>query len=109
MTGLQHYPLRIFAIILVAGLAASCGPQKNQSEKLAHERGGRHGLRAACADDIQKFCASADKKRRCLKENSDKLSDACKTALAERGNRHGGKDKDTNTNTKSTNSDDDDN
>lgn len=49
--------------------------------------GARVRLRAACADDIQKYCANADKKRRCLRENMDKLSDACKTALAQRGGR----------------------
>ena len=47
----------------------------------------------ACADDIQKYCANADRKRRCLRDNIDKLSDTCKAAVGQRGGRRGrGKD-----------------
>lgn len=85
---------RLVAVALFATLAA-CGPQKhenaaheNQSRENFAHRGG-HGIRAACAADIQKFCAQADRPRRCLKENIDKLSDACKTAMAQhRGGRN---------------------
>jgi hypothetical protein len=48
---------------------------------------GHQRLRVVCADDIQKYCANADRKRRCLRDNIDKLSDACKTALSQRGGR----------------------
>ena len=86
-----HLSMRFIAIALFAALAA-CGPQKHENqarENLA--RGGHHGIRAVCAADIQKFCAQADRPRRCLKENKDKLSDACKAALAQR---RGGRDRD---------------
>jgi hypothetical protein len=79
------------AVTFFAALLTACGPQKHENaaqETLSH--GGKHGIRAACAEDIQKFCASADKKRRCLRENIDKLSDNCKAAVAQRRNRGGG-------------------
>src|SRR5437660_7128797 len=87
------------AVLLLcpAMLVAGCEkPNKQQNNTQAtHQNvgaGGRHqGLRAACADDIQKYCANAEKKRRCLKDNTDKLSDACKAAVAER---HGRKARD---------------
>jgi hypothetical protein len=108
---------RVAAIALLAALAAACGPQNNRNEKLAHEGRHGHGLRVACADDIEKYCANADRRRRCLKQNIDKVSDACKTALAQRRNK-GGNDEDANgnnkannnkTNSTNNNSDDDDN
>ncbi|HWE05941.1 MAG TPA: hypothetical protein VG274_04485 [Rhizomicrobium sp.] len=106
---------RVAAIALLAALAAACGPQNNRNEKLAHEGRHGHGLRVACADDIEKYCANADRRRRCLKQNIDKVSDACKTALAQRrnkgGNDEGANDKTNNNKTNNTNnnSDDDDN
>jgi hypothetical protein len=76
-------------IALLAVLVSGCNQQQNaQHETMA--KGGRHAFRTACADDIQKFCANEDKKKRCLKDNMDKLSDTCKTALAQR--RGGNKD-----------------
>ncbi|HEY2445362.1 MAG TPA: hypothetical protein VGI20_06460 [Rhizomicrobium sp.] len=94
-TNMPRACARLASVALLAGLVAACGPQNNGGRKqLAQEtrhgqQEGRkgHGIRAACADDIQKYCASADRKRRCLKQNSDKLSDVCKTALAEARNR----------------------
>ena len=76
-------------------LVAGCQKQQNNSQQ-AHEKlagGGHQKVRVVCADDIQKYCASADKKKRCLRENMDKLSDACKTAV---GQRHGRKARDNN-------------
>jgi hypothetical protein len=112
-------PARVAAIALLAGLVAACGPQNNRNEKLAHEGRHGHGLRAACADDIEKYCANADRRRKCLKENIDKLSEPCKTALAQRRNKGGNNEgangsnanSNNNTNNKKTNnnSDDDDN
>jgi hypothetical protein len=87
-----HPTVRLTAIALFAALAA-CGPQKHENQ--AHENiargGGHHGIRAICAADIEKFCAQADRPRRCLKQNIDKLSDACKAAVAKR---HGGRNRD---------------
>ncbi len=73
---------QLAAITLLAALAAGCGPQNNHHEPVA--RAGGHGLRAVCADDIQKFCANDQRKRRCLRDNIDKLSGPCKAALQER-------------------------
>lgn len=75
-------------------LAAGCQKQSN-SQQAAHQQaahqnlaaGARPRLRVACADDLQKYCANADRKRRCLRDNIDKLSDACKAALSERRGR----------------------
>lgn len=86
-------------LLLPALMVAGC--QKQTNTPAPHEKleGGRHqGLRAVCADDIQKYCANADKKKRCLKENIDKLSDACKAAVSELGGHrardNGGSDND---------------
>lgn len=86
-----HLAMRLIAVSLFAALAA-CGPQKHENkarENFAH--GGRHGVRVVCAAEIQKFCAQADRPRRCLRQNMDKLSDACKTAVEQR---RGGRDRD---------------
>ena len=48
----------------------------------------REKYRAACAPDIQKFCANIEKAkgatRTCLESNAAQLSDACKVARTER-------------------------
>lgn len=81
--------LRLIAVTTFTALAA-CGPQKheNHARENLERGGGRHQFREACAADIQKFCANEDRKRRCLKQNEDKLSEGCKAAL---GQRHGGR------------------
>jgi len=51
---------------------------------LAFAQGG--GLRAGCAADFQKYCAGmgpGSVRRQCLMDNQDKLSDGCKSAIAE--------------------------
>jgi hypothetical protein len=85
---MKRNPLRRSAtfagIALLAALIGGCNQQQNaQHETMA--KGGRHAFRTACADDIQKFCANEQKKKRCLKDNMDKLSDSCKAALAKHG------------------------
>jgi hypothetical protein len=75
-------------LLVPAVLLSACEKQNNS--QTTHEKiagGGHQRLRAICADDIQKYCATAEKKRRCLRDNVDKLSEACKTALAERKGR----------------------
>lgn len=84
-------------LLLPALLIAGCEQQNKQQnhqqnntraqEQFAGKSGGRVRLRTVCADDIQKYCSNADRKRRCLKENIDKLSDACKAAVGQRGGR----------------------
>jgi hypothetical protein len=48
----------------------------------------RQKLRAACAADVQKFCANIERvrgaMRSCLEANEKQLSDSCKAARAER-------------------------
>ena len=83
---------RYAVIVLLIPVLAGCQKQNNAQRpaQQAHEKfagAGHEKLRVACADEIQKFCANADRKRRCLRENMDKLSDACKTAVAQRGGR----------------------
>jgi len=82
--------------LLPAMLIAGCeqhNKQQNQqrsSQPAVQEQpsgAGRVRLRTVCADDIQKYCANADRKKRCLRDNIDKLSDACKAAVARRGGR----------------------
>ena len=80
-------------IVLLSGLLAGCNQNRQQKNTSQVElaRGGHHGLRAACADDIQKYCANEQRPRRCLRDNMDKLSDTCKAALAQqRGHRNNG-------------------
>ena len=44
------------------------------------------GPMAACRDDMQKYCAGkmGPDRRACMQDNHDKLSDACKKAIADR-------------------------
>ena len=42
----------------------------------------KHAWKEACADDLKKLCADADKPRKCLREHKDQLSEACKAGLA---------------------------
>lgn len=97
--GLMRNQVGRYSVLLLlfpAMLVAGCEQQKKQQNQqrnnaqAAHEQfagGGRMRLRTVCADDIQKYCATADKKRRCLRENIDKLSDTCKAAVGQRGGR----------------------
>jgi hypothetical protein len=87
--------LFLFPAMLIAGCEQH-NKQQNQQRNSAQATKptqeqfagvGRVRLRTVCADDIQKYCASADRKKRCLRENIDKLSDACKAAVGQRGGR----------------------
>jgi hypothetical protein len=83
---------RYAAALLLVPVFLVAGCQKQTNSQPAHEKlagGGHQRLRTVCADDIQKYCANADRKKRCLKENIDKLSDACKAAVGQRGGRKG--------------------
>ncbi|HEY5047789.1 MAG TPA: hypothetical protein VII49_07220 [Rhizomicrobium sp.] len=95
-------------IVAVTGVLAACHP-RDHSEQTRQNRGtetqhvgqqqrvgqqqfgerrlgggrrhGGNGLRRICADDIAKYCQNDDRKKRCLKQNMDKLSADCKTAV----------------------------
>lgn len=76
----------VVLILALAGAVAACHP-RNQTEQAEGRHGGR-GLRRVCADDIAKYCQNEDRKKRCLKQNLDKLSADCKAAVeAARGGR----------------------
>jgi hypothetical protein len=80
------------AIIVLAALLpllAACKPQDNNTS--TNVGTGKNDFRTVCKDDIAKYCANESKERRCLKQNVDKLSDACKTAIKKK--RGGGKKK----------------
>lgn len=75
------------ALVLALASLAGCNQQKNSQQTVA----GHPRLRIACAADIQKLCANQPRRRRCLRENFDKLSENCKAAFAaRRGRRAGG-------------------
>ncbi len=68
-------------MILAVGLSLplfACKPDNGTPTDTG--KGG--ALRTACQQDIAKLCAGEQKFRHCLKKNSDKLSEGCKTALA---------------------------
>jgi hypothetical protein len=78
----------IILSVAILGLAA-CHPREHhdqtqqesgQNQGAARHPGGLH-IRKACADEIAKYCQNADRKKRCLRENVDKLGTQCKTAL----------------------------
>ena len=85
-------------IVAVTAAVGACHPrnhaeQSTQSESNqsghAEERHGGHELKRVCADDIAKYCQSEDHKKRCLKQNLDKLGAECKAAVeAARGHKH---------------------
>jgi hypothetical protein len=83
----QRLASSVLLTVGLVGLLAACHPRERsehtgQSGQTEEGRGhGGHGLRRACADDIAKFCQNEDKKRRCLRENLEKLSAECKTAV----------------------------
>ena len=104
------------AVLLAAGMISGCNQnqQKSGEQKTTQQefgRGGHHGgVRKACADDIAKYCANEDRKKRCLRDNIDKLSDTCKAALAQaRGGRNRDKDNNNNNNNNNNKNDDDNN
>jgi hypothetical protein len=68
-----------FALSALSGAAQAQDKQPSE---------GREKMRAACAADVQKFCANAEQAkgavRTCLESNAAQLSEACKAARAQR-------------------------
>jgi hypothetical protein len=79
--------LRRTIIVLAAllPLLAACKPQ--DSTPADPTGSGKNAFKTVCKEDIAKFCANETKARRCLKQNLDKLSDTCKTAIKKK--KHG--------------------
>jgi hypothetical protein len=81
--------MKLMTLVLAAGLAvpamalAQTPPPAGgmNGPGMAGPGGGRF---AACRDDAAKYCADKQRgeRRACLNDNKDKLSDACKSALA---------------------------
>jgi hypothetical protein len=82
----------------------ACKPQQAAKSVVREQRIERHGeknghggLRRACRADIEQFCAADQKgrdRRECLQTHIDKLSADCKTALQDRMNHKGGRNRD---------------
>ncbi len=73
--------LLMLAALPMTALAQSATPDPAKQEARAK-------YRAACADDVQKFCANIERAkgamRACLTAHETKLSDTCKAAREER-------------------------
>ena len=69
------------AVLPMTALAQTATPPKATPEM-------REKMRAACAADVQKFCANIDRvkgaMRSCLEAHDKQLSDGCKAVRAER-------------------------
>jgi hypothetical protein len=70
-----------FAVSVSALSGVALAQDKQPSES-------REKMRAACATDVQKFCAGAEQAkgavRTCLESNAAQLSEPCKAARTER-------------------------
>jgi hypothetical protein len=70
-----------FSVLSFAALAQSTTTPATSTEV-------REKMRAACADDVKKFCANIGTEkgamRTCLDTNTAQLSDSCKAARADR-------------------------
>jgi hypothetical protein len=86
---MKRYLCGLTLMLAVVPLAA-CNQQQNKAP-VVHERGaggGGHGLRKACAADLEKFCAGQERgreRRECLQSHLDQLSSDCKAAVQARG------------------------
>ncbi len=76
----------MLSALLSVGLVGAAMAQPPASPPPAAGGGGGGGRMAACRDDMQKFCAdkTGPDRRQCMMDNKDKLSDACKAAMAAR-------------------------
>ena len=76
------------AFICVASVAAIAQTAPAPTASPVAQDAGVSKVRLACAADMQSFCATAEKGkgmiRSCLDSHATELSDACKTARAER-------------------------
>ena len=75
--------LLALAALPITALAQSATPTPDLAKQEARAK-----FRAACAPDVQKFCANIERAkgamRVCLTTHETQLSDACKAARAER-------------------------
>jgi hypothetical protein len=81
---LKHQPMTLRILPIMIALAiCSIVPAKGQE----HDDGG--AMRAACQEDYKRLCAGVapggGRIKKCMTENSAKLSPTCKTALGTAG------------------------
>ncbi len=96
---MRKAPALVLGLLCVA--LTACKPHPDHGDRgdrgFRHEEnhgdGGRRvGLRKACREELEQFCASDQTgrdRKLCLQSHMDKLSADCKTALQERLNRAG--------------------
>jgi hypothetical protein len=76
----------LLLLLPAAALAQSATPQATPDSP--ERAAAREKMRAACAADIQKFCAGIERgkgaRRACLDQHQSELSPACQAARAER-------------------------
>jgi hypothetical protein len=77
------------SMLSFAAVAQSTTPQNSDTTASSDARAeARAKFRAACAEDVQKFCANVERAkgamRSCLDSNAPQLSESCTTARAER-------------------------
>jgi hypothetical protein len=79
---------RLAAALIVMALPIAALSQDAQGPADADRAEARAKVRAACAADVQRFCANIERGkgalRACLEANQKDLSPACSTARAER-------------------------
>ena len=100
----------VFGLILVLSCVplSACNQQHGNKTTAVHERerkldrdradndfgrrrGGGHGLRRACAADLQQYCEGKERgraRRECLQSHMAQLSAECKAAVEARGRGH---------------------
>jgi hypothetical protein len=82
------------AVILAIGLSLPLFACNQQQPAQTPAAGKGAALRVACQKDIETLCAGQQKFRRCLRQNSDKLSEGCKAAMEARKAAKQGRKKD---------------
>jgi len=80
----------IFAcLVCLSTLACRPHPENGRGEEGREGHAG-HGLRRACAADLEKFCVADQKgkdRRECLQSHIDQISADCKAALEKHGHK----------------------
>lgn len=87
--------MKIHAMLLAAFIASPTIALAAETDTPAPAaQSGGHKRWAACADDLNKFCADIEKgkgkKRACLDAHAAELSDTCKQSMAEHASSKGG-------------------
>lgn len=75
----------LLTVLPLTAMAQGVAPQSPETSARSEMRA---KVRAACAADVQKFCATVERgkgaMRDCMRTNEQQLSDACKSARTER-------------------------